>query len=406
MENARGSRRFGSVDKRGPSYRARYKGPDLRYHVRTFDTKKLADRWLANEGELLDLNKITPGSWTPPSTRRDKVTKSKEAAVTTVAGFLQSVINKGVGPKGPWSINTRQTHQRALDNQIKPYLGDVALADLTPALVHEWRWTRLDQTHGTSNGRAYDFLRQAMGFAVDQGLMKTNPCQEKVIGGVRPGKPTLKLDIEVMTDDETVSFLAATPSMYRLALSVLVYCGLRPTELLALHVSDMDMRQKRIHIGRDLVYDEKARAWVEDDTKTPGSKDWVTIPQPLVEPLEAHLKGLKDHRPKSYVFVRSDGHRPMSYDTLNKVCERVSQASLGRQLSLYDLRHTAATNTLLQGGSIIAVQRLLRQSSITMTQRYVHATDRQEAARADRQARVMMRAAKRAGVELFSSSVE
>jgi integrase/recombinase XerD len=43
------------------------------------------------------------------------------------------------------------------------------------------------------------------------------------------------------------------------------------------------------------------------------------------------------------------------------------------------LSHTSATNYLVHGGDLISLQRKLRQSSLTMTDRYIHLASDQAA---------------------------
>jgi site-specific recombinase XerD len=46
------------------------------------------------------------------------------------------------------------------------------------------------------------------------------------------------------------------------------------------------------------------------------------------------------------------------------------------RLSAHSLRHFAASNALKNGASLMAVQAMLRHSSITTTQIYLHGIDR------------------------------
>ncbi len=69
---------------------------------------------------------------------------------------------------------------------------------------------------------------------------------------------------------------------------VLAYCGLRWGELAGLHVADVDMLCRRIHVRRNAV---NVGGTVEVGTPKTHERRTVPLPRFLVEPLAAACQG-------------------------------------------------------------------------------------------------------------------
>jgi Phage integrase, N-terminal SAM-like domain len=86
---------------------------------------------------------------------------------------------------------TTELYAGLLRNHISPTLGDVALADVTPARVRTWHATLLKSTGESTVAKAYSLLRAVLNTAVDDELIRRNPCCIRGAGQVRtPERPT------------------------------------------------------------------------------------------------------------------------------------------------------------------------------------------------------------------------
>ena len=77
--------------------------------------------------------------------------------------------------------------------QVAPHLATVTVGELTLARVRRWRKKLLDSgTSPITTAKAYRFLRAVMNTAVDDGLIKRNPCRIKGAGTEdSPERPVL-----------------------------------------------------------------------------------------------------------------------------------------------------------------------------------------------------------------------
>jgi hypothetical protein len=160
-----GKRRFGRV-RRLPSgrWQARYKGPDGidRPASSTFATRTDAERWL-----LLTEADIIKDNWLNP-----------DAGRVLFADYARAwVAERPLRPK------TLQLYEGLVRLHLVPVLGPLAVADITEPVVRRWRKTVLDSGIGSVTvAKACRLLKAVLGTAVDDGLIRRNPCRIKGAG--------------------------------------------------------------------------------------------------------------------------------------------------------------------------------------------------------------------------------
>jgi hypothetical protein len=169
-------RRFGRVRKL-PSgrWQARYPGPDGidRPAPETFGTKTDANVWLT-----LKEAEIRNGDWIDPG-----------AGAVFVVDFGSTWIDErpGLRPK------TIRLYRYLLRSHIAPYFESVTVGEVTLARVRRWRKRLLDSgTSEVTTAKAYRLLRAIFNTALDDGLIRRNPCRIKGADReVSPERPIL-----------------------------------------------------------------------------------------------------------------------------------------------------------------------------------------------------------------------
>jgi len=171
-----GKRRFGRV-RELPSgrWQARYKGPDGidRPAPRTFDSKTSAERWLTlTEAEIIQ------GDWIDP-----------DAGRVLFGNYARDWIEErpNLRPK------TIQLYRYLLRSHLGPAFSARALADIREPDVRRWRKNLLDgQVSAVTLAKAYRLLKAILNTAVDDGLIRRNPCRIKGAGQEKsPERPVL-----------------------------------------------------------------------------------------------------------------------------------------------------------------------------------------------------------------------
>ena len=159
----------------------------------------------------------------------------------------------------------------------------------------------------------------------------------------------------------------------------LLCTGLRRSEALALHKSDIDLANRSIRVIRSLVYVHDSSP-IESTPKTESSVRMIPIVPPLFAPLIKYMQTLKGE----YLFPRryEDGHTEDKYQTAIYVSRQWQyyrrRYNLPEDLTLHCMRHGTATLLYEAGVDVRTTQRILGHSnSQTTTEIYQELRDAQ-----------------------------
>jgi integrase len=346
-------RTFGRVRKL-PSgrYQARYLGSDGidRPAPHTFRTKREADDWLADV--QVELRR---GDWSDPDA--GKVTFGSYAAAW--------ITERGI------AASTTDLYRSLLRLHLVPTFGDVAVADITPAGVRAWRASRLAAGAGpTTVAKAYALLRAVLMTAVDDRLIKRNPCRIKGASYVpTPERPTA-------TVQEVYAIAGASQSRYRALVLLAAFCGLRWGELVGLRRRDLDTETGTIRVRRNVAELHSGKRLVKEP-KSAAGKRTVAIPGVILPDVQTHLKIYAESGADGRVFVGAKGATPRR-NHFNKLWRKACADAGVKGLHFHDLRHTGNTLAAATGASTRELMTRMGHSTARAALVYQHATAERE----------------------------
>jgi integrase/recombinase XerD len=193
----------------------------------------------------------------------------------------------------------------------------------------------------------YNQVRCALHFFYRVTLKKDWPKEEIVCA-----KTPKKLPV-VFSRTEVAQFLASIRNRKHHAMCATLYAtGLRISELLALHVTDIDSRRMVIRVRQGK-----------------GSKDrYVMLSPKLLTLLREYWQA---ERPREWLFPGRLPGRPMNMNSFESICRSLSrQSGLAKQMTPHRLRHSFATHLLEAGVNIRIIQALLGHRSLRTTALY------------------------------------
>jgi integrase/recombinase XerD len=170
---------------------------------------------------------------------------------------------------------------------------------------------------------------------------------------VSPRKPK-RLPV-VLSPDEVAQFFQAIPNLKHRAILMTAYAaGLRVSEVVSLHVADIDSQRMVIRIRQ-----------------AKGQKDrYVMLSPRLLTILREYWKAA---RPIQFLFPGNVPDRPITPRTVQKACRNAQEAAgLGKRVRVQTLRHSFATHLLEAGTNIRIIQILLGHRSLRTTAVYTH----------------------------------
>lgn len=145
----------------------------------------------------------------------------------------------------------------------------------------------------------------------------------------------------------------------RAIIEVLFSCGLRVSELVSLHISDLYLKEKFIRV---LGKGKKERLVPISDSAVKEIEFWFA---------DRNLMNIKPGE-EDYVFLNRRGAhltRVMIFTIIKRLAEA---AGIKKKISPHTFRHSFATALLEGGANLRAIQEMLGHESIGTTQIYTH----------------------------------
>jgi integrase len=287
---------------------------------------------------------------------------------------------------GEWAVDTlgaktRERHSELIEKHIRPHLGSVEVAKLTPADLRTL-YGRLVRRDDNPTGLAprtvlhvHRLIHRALKLGGKFGIVAKNPAASLD----RSDRPKLdQREIEILSPAERKIVLEGLHGA-ALFLPVLVAMstGARRGEILALRWSDIDFDAGTLRIAR-AVEATKGRLALKD-TKTRHGRRIIRLPTVALAALRAahaeHLEtrlalGLGGRGDDAFVFPGPGepiGYVLRSPGGLTKDWSRKLATLPVRKVTFHALRHSHASELIAGGVDIVAVSRRLGHSSPTVT---------------------------------------
>ena len=252
------------------------------------------------------------------------------------------------------------------------FAGDIPVSDVDAELIRKWRlWlNRLgtnvsDELQKNTQNYHLIALRSFLKFCAKRDI-KAMPADK-----IELAKSNRK-QVTFLTPEELARLFNApkidTPNGLRdrAILELLFSSGLRVSELVALNRGDVNLKRKEFMV------------------RGKGQKDRpVFVSDEAAEWLQQYLQKRDDNA--NPMFIRYSGNKKVSIDgnfyrlTARSVQRLVARyallAGITKKVSPHTLRHSFATDLLMNGSDLRSVQAMLGHSNISTTQIYTHVTD-------------------------------
>lgn len=315
-------------------YTATYTFDGKRYYVRSSVSQRDADKRAAKA-----LAEREEGIAT-----LDENTTVTDYAIRWVDTYKKTTVSETV----------YKAYKARIENHIIPAIGPLKLKAVKPTHLQEI----MNVQAGKSKTHCDKLLVTIKGIfrqAVKDELIRKDPSEDIAEPKAKDGTHR-----SLSSEERAHALLTAQTHNFGLAVKLMLLCGLRPQEAMALRWSDVDRVNKRL-IVRQAVKKDNTIA----ETKTSaGARD---IPIPPV--LWNSLKFPDDLNQWMIKNLRNERH---TYTSMRGGWKRFKKAA-GIDCDMYDLRHTYCTDLEAAGVPINVAKYLMGHSSIAVTSRiYTH----------------------------------
>ncbi|MFI5754635.1 tyrosine-type recombinase/integrase [Streptomyces sp. NPDC051569] len=214
----------------GMRYRARYIGPDGTEQSKSYPDRQkgLAEKWLNRVKADMDA-----GHFIDP--KAGQIT-FREYAAKWLGGLTTDL--------GSQEVVNRRIRLHAL-----PYLGTRPMGSFKPEHMRTWlNALKLALPNATYRRAIYDSVSSLFNAAVDDGVIRSNPCHAQ---SVKPPEPEPRL-IQPWTEERVCRVRAGLPDRYAATVDAGGGCGLRQGEVFGLAEENVNFNTGWVHVRQQV----------------------------------------------------------------------------------------------------------------------------------------------------------
>ena len=303
----------------------------------------------------------------------------------TVSNALVDYLEHGRNIRD-WAPATVESYESVIRLYLRPELGRRKLSELTVQDV-QGLLNRLIEAGRSPRYVAHikGVLRSAIAHAERMELVSRN------VAALATTPPQRRPELQVLSVQDVRSLLNSLEGQRLRALfAVAALLGLRRGECIALRWDDVDLDARTLTVRR--TGNRRGGRYVEGRPKSARSRRTIVIPTMIIEELRQHRALINAERlqlgphwtDEGRVFPGQAGG-PLGATTIRTALTGALERAGLPYIRIHDLRHSAATMLLADGGSLLDAQELLGHSTMTLTANtYAHVLDAQRKATADR----------------------
>lgn len=257
-------------------------------------------------------------------------------------------------------------------SRLVDFMGDADIKKLDQEAIRQWRLalSRLQDTNGqplskTTQNYHLIALRSFLKYLAKRNIEAIPSDKIELASVKRP-------QIGFLTPEEVGRLVAAIDTSTpvglrdRAIIELLFAGGLRVSELVSLNRDQINLERREFMVrgkgqkDRPIFMSPEASDWLEQYLKSRNDS---------IDPLFIHYGGSKDDS-------NSGTYQRLTVRSVQRLVKRYARAAgITKEVTPHTLRHSFATDLLMNGADIRSVQGLLGHANISTTQIYTHITD-------------------------------
>ena len=275
--------------------------------------------------------------------------------------------------EGGRSQNTIRNYSLYLERFIE-FAGDIEVVKITSEMIRRYRlW--LNRYKNDNDGKELSILTQSYHLIALRGFLTY--LSRRDIPSLSADKiilpKTVRKQVTFLQYDEVVNLIDNIPLdseqglRDRAIIELLFSSGLRVSELVNLNRDHINLKRREFMV------------------RGKGQKDRpVFVSQHAAEQVKNYLQARQDSLPALFLSysrrstkpTMSGDYRRLSARSIQRMISHYARlAGITKHVSPHTMRHSFATDLLMNGADLRSVQSLLGHSSISTTQVYTHVTD-------------------------------
>lgn len=267
---------------------------------------------------------------------------------------------------------------------LREFIGEMPISRIKTMHIDEMIMSRADYNPNTKKPMSKSYLKEICQVAKSVFDYAIHNCDVQFLNPVeeiRIPKNAPKKDVRALTEAEQ-QWIFDMPHKLRCGCILMMFCGLRRGELMALKWNDIDFKNQAVHINKTVAKESANRFYVKPKPKN-GKPHSIDIPceilSLLMEFYEKRDSELITHQAKSGALHTPKSWRALwesYFRALNRVYGNVNKQSqfapkklpiVIDRINPHMLRHTYATMLYNSGVDVLTASKLLGHKDIETT---------------------------------------
>ena len=277
-----------------------------------------------------------------------------------------------------FSENARSSYRMFLDKHILPVLGDMLLADVSPAVMTKLLvdFQRRGYAHASAV-KLFNILNGIFTMAFLDDSIKINPMLKVKRPAPRKDEKKQEEGDKALTVQElsrVLSCVTQEPLKWQAYINLAADSGARRGELCGLQWSDIEWSKGTIIIRRNLQYTPAAGVY-ETSPKNGKTRAVDIGEETLALLLKLRREQAAEHLSK-WVFTQDGMADPMHPQTPTRFFKKFGAKYGIEDFHPHKLRHSSASIAITNGADVVSVSERLGHSDTAVTLRmYAHANE-------------------------------
>lgn len=283
--------------------------------------------------------------------RLDALLRPEKPAGNTFGVYAKTLLDSA-----EWKAKRSHRRDEASLKRLNHVFKNIRLEDINPAVTRKYMTERIERNRvspATVN-RELSFLKSVLYAAEYDQVIVSNPIRGRRVKKFKENNSREKKILDMNLDDAAQARLIdCANGDLEIILEIALLTGMRQGEILKMKWKDVDFRLGEIRIPEENAKSKRER--------------FIPMDGEIVAALDSI------ERKSEYVFFNPETGKHIM--DVRRSFKAVLKAAKIEGLRFHDLRHLAASR-LVKVTDVVTASKILGHSSLDMTLRYVHSTQR------------------------------